>query len=51
MTHTRDADANVKMCEKKPSQFTSACFDANNIINRNTSEITSDPSIPTAILL
>lgn len=48
LTHTRDTNINVKMCEKKISQLTSACFDANSIINRNMREFASDSSIPTA---
>ncbi|CAF1324918.1 unnamed protein product [Rotaria magnacalcarata] len=51
MTHTREAKPNKVLCEKKMSQLTSACFDANNIIARSMREFSSDPSIPTATII
>jgi hypothetical protein len=48
MTHTWEAKKNIVLCEKKISIFTSACFDANNIIARNMRGFSSDPSIPSA---
>ncbi|CAM4808932.1 unnamed protein product [Rotaria magnacalcarata] len=44
MTHTREAKPNKVLCEKKMSQLTSACFDANNIIARSMREFSSDPN-------
>ncbi|CAF5154531.1 unnamed protein product, partial [Rotaria magnacalcarata] len=51
MTHTRKAKPNMVLCEKKISQLTSECFDANNIIARSMREFSSDPSIPTATII
>ncbi|CAF3359080.1 unnamed protein product [Rotaria socialis] len=51
MTHTREAKPNMVLCEKKISQLTSECFDANNIIARSMREFSSDPSIPTATVI
>ncbi|CAF5010076.1 unnamed protein product, partial [Rotaria sp. Silwood1] len=39
ITHTQEAKTNIVLCEKKISHFTSACFDANNIITRNMREL------------
>ena len=35
-------------CEKKLTHFTSACFDANNIITQQMRDFSSDPNLPTA---
>ena len=37
---------NTLLCEKRMSHYTSTCFEANNIIARNTREFSSDPRIP-----
>ena len=42
---------NTLLCEKKMSHYTSACFEANNIIARNMREFSSDPSIPNATVV
>ena len=51
ITHTREAKKNMLLCEKKISQFTSACFDANNIIARNMKNLSSDPTITSATIV
>ncbi|CAF3833187.1 unnamed protein product [Rotaria sordida] len=41
ITHTWEAKTNIVLCEKKISHFTSAYFDANNIIIQNTRELSA----------
>ncbi|CAF1247096.1 unnamed protein product [Rotaria magnacalcarata] len=51
MTRTREAKPNIGLCKKKIAHFTSACFNANNIITRNMREFSSDQSMPTATVV
>ncbi|CAF2139542.1 unnamed protein product [Rotaria magnacalcarata] len=46
MTRTREAKPNIGLCKKKIAHFTSACFNANNIITRNMRKFSSDQSMP-----
>lgn len=51
ITHTREAKMNQVVREEKVSQYTTACFDANNIITQNMRNLSSNTKIKSATVV